>query len=258
MILGVPLGIVLSYIGARLLIRSAVDLTPVDRGPRTIQLFLFGLAVLISLPPFLLSLFCLDDSRVMLQDTFGSYIAGIFLAILLLVLLLGRDMAGMRLQGAVIALGTVFLTGISFTGYLSFDESVLMMLAMILIILTPYMADIWKSGVEKYSSDFEAARSDRSRGSSALTLAAGFLLILTGVAACILGMVLSAYDAGRPSQVVLAFIVGVIIAIVQALPSLILGRKGYVIPASMILIVCIFMNGLFAFLSVCFLPLTQI
>lgn len=258
MILGVPLGIVLYYLGSRLLVQGGIDLTPRDRGSTTIQLYLFGLAVLISISPFIVSLVHIDDSQVMLQCTFGAFIADIGLAAVLLILLLSRSLKGMRLEMAVVGLGTMFLTVISFTGYLSFDESVLLLLLMILVIMIPYLTDIWKTGVDRLGPLVDAARSGRSRGVSAAMLVAGFLITLAATAMGILGLVYPAYDDYLTSQVVLAFIVAVVVTVMQVMPSLILYRKNLKMPAVLLLVVCIFLNGLFAFLAVCFLPLTEI
>lgn len=89
-------------------------------------------------------------------------------------------------------------------------------------------------------------------------LVAGFLITLAATAMGILGLVYPAYDDYLTSQVVLAFIVAVVVTVMQVMPSLILYRKNLKMPAVLLLVVCIFLNGLFAFLAVCFLPLTEI
>lgn len=259
MILGVPLGIVLYCIGARLLVQGGIDLAPRDRGRTTVQTFILGMGALVSAPPFILSLLHTGEPQVMLQCTFGAYISNIGLASFLLVLLLSDGLKGMRLVISVIALGTIFLTVIGFTGYLSFDESALLLLLMIMIIMVPYLADIWKTGLKGSDPATAAAvASGHPRSASAVMTVAGFIAMTTATAAGVLGLVYPVYEGYLVSQVVLAFMVGTIISVMQIAPAAIMARKGLGTPAAMMLVTSIFMNTLLAFLAVCILPLTEV
>lgn len=256
-LLGIPLGFVLFYFGARLMVRGSVEIGAVRKG-FSLMLIVLLLAFSITVPTFLLSLCVIDEPHIMLQDTFGAYIADIGLAIFLAVVLLNPKCARFRLEIGVVAMGVIFLTVIGFTGYLTFTESAVLQFLVALVLLVPLISGEWK----EYTKDFVPEVVEASVGlplrTAAIYWAAGFVLVLLGTFAAVLGLVDAVYEGRLLSQVVLAFFVGAMLAVMQAIPAAVGMRHGVHASAALLLVTCIYFNCLFALISVYGLPLTEI
>lgn len=254
----IPLGILLVFLGAKLQLAGTGSYLSGRTSLGRLLIALLAETLSITAAPFLLSVAFIDDSDVMLQSTFGAAIANIGLSIAILFLAAKKGISGIRLELCVIGFGTIFLTVMGFTGYLAFVEAMIFIIAVVLVLLVPYMMGKWKEDVKDVVPELEAAGKRLPRARAALLWAAGTVLVVAGIWSAILGVVVPAYDDMLFSQVVMAFVTGAVVAIAQAVVPATLSARGQNASALTLLVICLYFNCIFVLLAMFCLPLVQV